>query len=484
MMNQPFKDVVVVGGGISGLTVAYYLHKAGVDVRLLEAGDEVGGCTRTERRDGFLLEKGPFNVLVREPVFEDLIVGVSDKVGVVSASKAAKKRFIYRHGRLHCVPTNPISLATTQMLTLRGRMSLIAGLIRSPKAGEEEETIEQAAVRRFGRDVADTMISSIISGIFAGNTRKLSLRACFPTVARVDREAGSLIAYGLAKAFGSKRGKGKKRRRKYKGLVSLDGGLGALTGELGRSLDSSLQTNYRVETLAKIDGGYEITCKNGDASPDTIRCRRLVIASPTSEAARLLTPLLPRASGIISSIESSSLVVINLGYRQTDVGHPLDGFGFLVPHHETQFPLMGVLWADSIFPQHAPEGHRLIRVFIGGANNPEAVGRSDDDLLETSRNAVRDLLQVKGEPVLTDICRYQAAIPQYYPGHVEKIAKLRAEIATQPGLYLTGNYLGGVSLSDCVRISTELADELIGANGAGGVSESQADGETVVLAAR
>lgn len=456
-MNTTTKEVVVVGGGISGLTLCWHLNRAGVDLALLEASDGVGGCTRTQLREGFVLEKGPFNVMVRDPSFEGLLDGMADQVGVVTASPAARKRYIYRHGGLMCVPTNPIALLTTPMLTLGGKFGLITGLMLSGRARDEEETIEQVAIRRFGKDVSDTMISAVIAGIFAGDITKLSLKACFPAVAGVDRKARSLIGYGLIKAFGPKK---KRHKKKYKGLVSIDGGLGALTDALGRSLGSNLLVNSKVEAIRRIGDGYEVDYRR-DGESTTIRCRHLVLASPAPETAKLLSPLVPEADEILGSIESSSLVVLNLGYKRSDVGHPMEGYGFLVPHHETRFPLMGVLWADSIFPHHAPDDSRLIRVFIGGARNPQAVERSDDDLLATSRDALRDLLSISGEPTLIDICRYQAAIPQYHRGHTDKIERLRGLVSERPGLHLCGNYLDGVSLNDCVRSASQLATKLI-----------------------
>ncbi len=460
-MREEQRDVVVVGGGISGLPVAWHLHNAAVDVCLLEAGGAVGGCTRSESRDGFLLEKGPFNVIVRDPAFEALLEGVASEVTVVTASPAARRRYIYRRGRLFTVPTNPISLATTGLLSIGGKWGLMAGLLASRRGGEAEETIEQVAIRRFGKNVSDTLISAVIAGIFAGDIRKLSLQACFPFVAEIDQRARSLIAYGLVKALGSKGGKKGRKKRRWRGLVSIDGGLGTLTETLGRALGPNLMTDCRAETVREVDDGYEVSYGNGGDATGTIRCRRLVIALPTAEAARLLQPLIPDAAGIIKTIESSSLVVVNLGFRRLDVGHPMEGYGFLVPHDETGFPLMGVLFADSIFPHHAPSDSRLIRVFIGGASNHQAVEWSDEDLLKTAMGSLRDLFQVSGDPVLIDICRYPSAIPQYHVGHVEKIAGLRAAIATKPGLHLVGNYLEGVSLNDCVRVAVDLASEII-----------------------
>ncbi len=458
-MSESVRDVIVIGGGISGLTTAWHLKRAGVDTCLLEANDTVGGCTRTERREGFLLEKGPFNVMVRDPAFEELLVALSDKLSVVCASPAAHSRYIYRRGRLWKVPTNPISLGTSGLLSFAGRCRLLRGLLASSRPGEAEETLEQVAVRRFGREVTETMISAVVAGIFAGDISKLSLRACFPSAARVDREARSLLAYGLTVPLRS-RGKKEKHRRRWRGLVSIEGGLGALTAAMGDELGDGLITGCPVRSVRPVDGGYEVTCPSDEQTGDKLRCRKLVIASPASEAGRMLAPFVPAATEELKAIESSSLVVLSLGFRRGDVGHPLEGFGFLVPRHEPDFPLMGVLWADSMFPFQAPPDHRLIRVFIGGVRDPEAASRSDAELLAIATESLRDLLQITGEPVLVDTCRYPAAIPQYHVGHVEKIARVRAAVADHPGLHLVGNYLEGVSLNDCVRFGEHVAGEI------------------------
>ncbi|MDO8631864.1 MAG: protoporphyrinogen oxidase [Phycisphaerales bacterium] len=466
-MNDDLRDVIVVGAGISGLTAAWNLKKAGMDVLLLEASSEVGGCARTERRDGFLLEKGPFNVMVRDPAFERLLEDVSADVNVIKADRAARSRFIYHGGRLLAVPTNPAALVATRLLSLRGRYRLLRGLITSPPAGDGEDTIAQAATRRFGHEVSDRIVSAAISGIFAGDVRRLSLKACFPGVGRIDSTTRSLFAYGLKSAISAMRTKKAAHRRKWRGLISFDGGIGALTTALARRLAPNLVCNCAVEQVRHQAGVYELTCCTSDGTACTFRCRRLVVGSPVAEAARLLRGMLPEAADILTSIESASLVVLSLGYRRADIGHPLTGYGFLVPQNEQDFPLLGVLWADSIFPQHAPPDHRLIRVFIGGARDPGAVKRSDAELLATATNALRDLLRISGEPVLVDVCRYPAAIPQYHLGHVQKVQRLYNMIekhglpAGQAGLHLIGNFQAGVSLNDCVRLAAATADHLI-----------------------
>lgn len=455
-MDESTCDVVVVGGGISGLTAAWHLHQSGVDVRLLEAQDSVGGCMRTESRDGFLLEKGPFNVIVRHPTFEDLLVQFADEIDIVSASKAARKRFVYRAGQLLAVPSNPISLLTTGLLSFPARLRLLSGLLCSPRASADEETIEQAAARRFGPQVAERMVSAVIAGIFAGDSSRLSLAACFPGVGRIDSKARSLLGFGLSSALGKKKGP----PRRWRGMVSISGGLGALTEAMGRGMGSRVSTGSRVVGIERDTDGYTVRFRRGDQAESSIRCRRLALASPAGATGRLLEPLLPDAARTLASIESASLVVLNLGFRAADIAHPLQGFGFLVPAIERAFPLMGALFADSIFPHHAPAGHRLLRVFVGGAHNPEAVQRTDDELLTTALDALRGLLGVSGDPVLVDVCRYPSAIPQYHVGHREKISRLRGEVASLPGLFLLGNYLDGVSLNDCVRLGAEVAGQI------------------------
>ena len=458
-MHEPVHDVIVIGGGISGLSAAWQLNKSGADVCLYEAQDKVGGCARSERRDGFLLEKGPFNIIVRDPAFERLLEDLSNELNVVTASPAARARYIYRRGRLHAVPTNPIALATTGLLTTSGKCRLMTGLIAGRRAGQPEETIEQVATRRFGVDVSDTMISAVIAGIVAGDIRRLSLKACFPSVHRIDAQARSLLGFGLAAAFKSMRSRKNKPRRRWRGLVSIDGGLGALTHAIGARLGSNLLTNCRVTEIRRTPSAAQwcVDYVDRQGTKQTRRARDLIIAGPITEASRLLQPMLPTAAATLDTVESASMVVLNLGFRRTDVGHPLRGYGFLVPHDEPDLPILGSLWADTIFPHHAPPDRRLIRVFLGGSRDPDAADRTDDDLRATALNSIGSLLNIKADPVLVDICRYKSAIPQYHVGHLEKIERLQEAIATLPGLHLVGNYLEGVSINDCVRRGVNVA---------------------------
>jgi len=458
MKEQQTKDVIVVGGGISGLTTAWHLNRAGLDVALLEAGRKVGGAMRTEERDGFLLEKGPFNIIVRDPAFEELLAGLSDRISVVTASEEAKKRYLYRKGRLMAVPTNPVSLFLSPLMGFGGTCRAMRGLVLSRRGGESECTIEEFATRRFGREVSDTMVSAVVAGILAGDIRRLSAYACFPVLRDFDAKSLSPLGRTFRRIPNMIRKRWNPQlRRRWSGLVSVNRGLGGLADAIAETLGSNLHTNCRVDAIRHSDGRFTLQSRLGNDSTTEFHCRRLVLAVPVGETSRLLQPLAPQVSDVVTGIESASLTVVNMAFRREDVGHPLDGFGFLVPHNEPQFPLMGVLWADSAFPHHVPPGYRLLRAFVGGSRTPDVISHTDDELVATSLDALRDLLQLRGKPTLVDVCPHSAAIPQFHLGHAEKIARLREIVASIPGLSLAGNYLDGVSINDCVRLGKQVA---------------------------
>jgi oxygen-dependent protoporphyrinogen oxidase len=459
--GPPACDVIVVGGGISGLTVAWHLHRAGADVTLLESQTQVGGAVRTAHRDGFLLEKGPFNVIVRAPEFEELLAGVATRVRVVTASDEAKNRYIYRHGRLRRVPSGLLTLFTSGLLTAGGALRALRGLLVSARGDGREVTLDEFATRRFGREVADTLVSAAIAGILAGDIRRLSAYAAFPVLEDFDRTSCTPLGRTLRRVPGMlRKRRDPAQRRRWRGLVSLDTGLGGLCDALAAELGPRVRCAHAVEAIAPVADGFRLRLRTPDAQPE-LYCRRLVLATPARQTAALLADHAPAAARILGALESASLTVINLAYRREHVAHPLDGFGFLVPRNEPDFPLMGVLWADSAFPHHAPASCRLLRVFMGGARTPDIIQRDPAQLVDATRRALRDVLGVNGEPLLVDLCPYADAIPQYTLGHRERVAAVRASVGVIPGLHLAGNYLEGVSINDCVKLGKKVALEVL-----------------------
>ena len=460
MATDPtYHDVVVIGAGISGLTAAWQLYKHGIDVRLIEGSNEVGGVMRTESRDGFLLEKGPFNVIVREPAFQDLLEELRDELLVVEADRsAARARYVLHDDRLWKVPSNPIALASTGLLTFAGKARLIRGLLYSHTSTDRDGSIDEAASRRFGPEIAQRLVSALCVGIFAGESCDLSLEACLPRVAEIDRQTRSLLGFALAQRLRRKRQSHAPRR--WRGLVSFREGLGQLPTTLAHQLGDRLLMNCQASSIRKVDRQYVIRCSSASNTTRTFRASHIILAVPQRVTAALLDQIAPRIAEDLNAIATASLVVLNLGFDRAHVGHPLQGYGFLVPTPSSSFPLLGVLWADSVFPHHAPPNRRLLRVFMGGSRRPDMLNKSDTELVEIAIRALRDHLQLTGDPTLIDVCRWPDAIPQYSAGHVQRAAEIHREVERHYGLHLAGNYLDGISINDCIGNASRVAEEV------------------------
>ena len=453
------RDVIVIGAGISGLTAAWRLKRAGIDVCVLESDHEVGGAMRTERRDGFLLEKGPFNVIVRDGTFERLLKDLDTEIEVIEASRtAARARFVLHDDRLCKVPSNPLDLVTTPLLTLGGKARLLRGLVAGRRGGADDDSIDDAARRRFGPEVADRLVSALCVGIFAAESCELSLNACLPSAAEIDKQSRSPLGFMIAKRFRQRRNNNTPRR--WRGLVSFREGLGDLPKILAAQLGQALFTNCRALSIRKVIRGSEISCSIKGGTGPTFRTGQLVFAVPKSATAAMLGCVAPEISEQIKAIPSSGLVVLNLGFDRRHVGHPLDGYGFLVPTTSASFPLLGVLWADSVFERHAPSERRLLRVFMGGTRRPDMLTMRDTELVDIACTALRDLLRLTNKPLLIDVCRWPDAIPQHRPGHVQRVIEINQQLRHHPGLHLIGNYLDGISINDCVRTASRAASEI------------------------
>ena len=456
-------ETLIVGGGIGGLTAAWRLAKTGRDVLLVEASDHVGGAMRTVRRDGFLLEQGPFNVIVRAPALADLLADVAEAAPVIPADKeAGKNRFVLFDGRLRKVPTSPADLAKSDLLTKAGKALLLRGLAWSSPATDPQETVDAAARRRLGPEVADRIVSAVTTGIYAADSNLLSLAACFPSVAAWDRTGHS----PLGRMLGGMARRKPKTPDRPRGLISVAGGLGAVSEAVAAKVGvERIRVGCRVERIEKTKSAFRVSVEQRKPVPEPVReemieCRNLILSVGASAASQLLTDLAPAASREMCEIKSSSMVVLNLAYRAADVGHPLDGYGFLVPRTDAACPLLGVLFADSVFPHHAPPGVRLLRAFVGGTRDPAAIDRPNGDLIERTTAALRGILGVRGDPALVDLVRWPDAVPLYAPGHVGRVEAIRRAAAALPGLHLLGNYLSGVSVNDVVRRAAEVADSV------------------------
>jgi len=450
--------VIIIGGGISGLATAWFLHKQGVSVRVLEAEPTVGGVIGSKERDGFLVENGPNSTLRKPGTEEDALGRLAEGAGfmdrMVEAGNAGKKRFVMRDGRIQALPGSPPAFFATSLFSLQAKLRLLREPFISSAANEE--TIAQFVERRLGREFLDYAIEPFVSGVYAGDTKQLSVRAAVPKIYDLEHEYGSLIRGAII------RGKAAKGAGMPAGqMVSFDGGMKVLPQSIAAALpEESCRTGCRVSKLQPTSDGWDIHWRsNGESG--TEQADTVIVAAPAQEAAELLQPLSPAAAKILKSISYAGIASVALGYDRDQVKHPLDGFGFLVPRKEN-LRVLGGLFSSSLFLARAPENKVLITSYIGGAMDPGVIDLNDEDLIaQVSENLAR-ALDIKGRPAFSQISRYHRAIPQYTLGHLQRLAELDYAVEAFPGLELQASWRGGISVADCIKNAEALAGRIAG----------------------
>lgn len=446
-------QTVVIGGGVTGLTIAHTLARNGADVVLLEAGLNVGGVVQTVEQDGFLLEQGPFTVMLRAPEFAELLDDIDLRIIEVNAD-ASKKRYVLHQNRLHQVPASPVGLLSTSLLSTVGKFAVMGGLFQSsPRQSDADETLHEVAARRVGLEAADRMAGPAAVGIFGAEAKELSFDACLPMLANADRHAGSII--GMMKQLKRERdaqGGGPRPRRT---MISFDGGLQALIDTLARDLDERVQTSCAVQSIQRVDGAFRVQHEGGAIDVESV-----ITAVSPAVTAELVGPMAPEIREDLAAIPIAGLGAVSLGFRREDVGHSLDGFGFLIPREERHEPLLGCIWASSIFPHHAPEGHVLVRAIIGGTRWPRALEQPEEAVAQQTIEALTPLLNIKGGPVLVQTRSWPDTIPVYTPGHLTRTARIHEAVSRVPGLHCAGNWTGGLGVNDRIASARQLAMRL------------------------
>ncbi len=451
------KRVAVVGGGIAGLSVAHALTRRGSDIEVvvLEGAARPGGNIRSQRIDGFLCEWGPNGFLDSVEETLDLVreLGLQGRVQV--SDDRARRRFIFRRGRLHALPGGPLAFLGSGLLSWPAKLRVLMEPFASRRPAGDE-TIHAFASRRIGQEAADVLIDSMVSGVFGGDARRLSLRACFPKMWQMETDHG-----GLFRALLAKRRAGRARRGEGIGspvgrLTSFREGTEELVQALAARLGSRLRLEAEVTTLEARNGRYRLRLSGADA----LEADAVVLAGGAPASAGILKATEPEMAVTLGEIRAAPLVVVCLGYQEDRLERPLDGFGFLVPRGEGP-RLLGALWDSSIYPGRAPTGRALIRVMVGGAHDPAAIEVGDDELVETTRRELATTMGLRVAPCFTHLFRHPIGIPQYTVGHLDRLLRLDDLISRRAGLYLAGNAFRGVAINSCVAEAGPLADRVL-----------------------
>lgn len=457
------KKAVIIGGGISGLATAWLLNKraaeAGVplELLLLEQEQQTGGKIRSVREQGFLCEWGPNGFLDSKPQTLELCgaLGISDRLH--RSNDNARKRFIFTGGQLHRLPEDGPSFLKSRLLSWPGKLRLLAEPFADRPLGDDE-TLAAFGRRRLGAEALQKLIAPMASGIFAGDPETMSLKSCFPRIAELERDYGGLFRAMLALAK-----KKKAERREGKAVSSAAGpggvltsfreGIQFLTDTLTTQLGSLVRSGTTVAAVSRSAQGWQITTTEGS----TLQADLVILAAPAYAAADMLKEVDAPLTDTLQQIRYASLSVVCCGFLTAGLGHPLDGFGYLIPKEEGRTAL-GTLWDSSMFEERAPAGRALLRSMAGGACRPDLIELSDEELVERIRSDLQAAMGIEAPPCFIRIIRHRQAIPQYTVGHSTRLELIEGRLAGLPGLLLTGNAFRGVGLNDCVAASQATAE--------------------------
>ena len=430
------KEVVIIGGGISGLSAAFFLKKQGIDFLLLEKSDRSGGVMHSLEEEGYLLEEGPTTFMGMTTPLKEIIETLHLDSRLITSAQSSKKRYVYKEGKLHLVPLNPLHLFSSSLLSWRGKLRLFQEPLISrrsfaPRAQDDfsgDETVAQFFKRRIGSEATDSLVDPFVSGVYGSDMRQVSAQATFPKLVQWERDFGSLTKGFL-----------KNQEKKDRTLYSFKNGLEELPKAIEKWLGDQILKKSQVTHIEKNEKGYFVLHIFRDGKTESLETRALVCATPAYGTAEMLQALDPELATILLEIPYASLNVIYLGYHKKEVGVSCEVFGFLIPRSQKK-KILGVLWTSSFFPNRAPEDHILLTVMTKGEANLEDVLKEAGAILNT-----------QGRPQFIHEKKYLKALPQYTLGHLKRVQTIRELSKKHPGLWITGNFLEGVSTLECIE---------------------------------
>ena len=461
--------LVVVGGGITGLAAAHRAveltreRSTALDLTLIEARARLGGTVATERAGGFLIEAGPDSFLSEKPWALALCrrLGVEDRL--VRTDDRFRKVFVWRAGRLHPLPDGFQLLAPTKLgpfitsglFSWPGKLRMALDLVL-PRGVSDDESLGAFVRRRLGREALERVAQPLVAGIYTADPDDLSLAATMPRFRELERRERSVVL-GLWRANRKAPQAGTSGAR-WSLFVTFQNGMEELVTTLASRLPpGTALLKHRVDGIERHGHGWRVLSAEGAA----VEADRVIVAAEAYTTSRLLRYVDPSLATLLGEIPYASSATVTLGYRRGDVPNPLDGFGFVVPRTERR-AVLACTFSSVKYPGRAPEGHALLRCFVGGALNEGILQSDDGALVAGTRDELRQALGVIAEPVLTRVSRWPKAMPQYHVGHGGRVETIERCAAAIPGLHLAGGAFRGVGIADCVRSGEAAAEQALG----------------------
>jgi oxygen-dependent protoporphyrinogen oxidase len=446
------KSAGIIGAGITGLTTAFRLMRQGYTVTVWEAGPNAGGAVQSHRSGAWLAEAGPNSIQDSDSAVGDLVAALGLEHRLLEASTEAKRRYIVRNRKPVLVPFSPFSAISTPLFSWKAKFGILGEPFRS--AGTTpDETLASFVERRLGQEFLDYAINPMVGGIFAGRPESLSVTHAFPKVKALETEFGSLIKGAIGRARQRKKSGGVSHNKR---VLSFPDGLSELCDALVKALGSSVHLNNAVTHIRRNnDGRYQVSAEQPDQTTASSEASfDLLVFAGTLPALEKIhfDGIRGLPDAYLTSLTYAPAVSITTGFHREQIGHPLDGFGVLVPEVE-QMNILGTLFTSSIFPKRAPDNGVTLTTFVGGMRSPELTQLDDDALLKLVLDDLNVLLDVNGKPQFIHITRWPKAIPQYEIGFERYLQRMTEIESANPGLLFAGNYRTGISMDACIRNS-------------------------------
>ncbi|PQO42069.1 protoporphyrinogen oxidase [Blastopirellula marina] len=458
------RRVAVIGGGISGLAAAFRLTELdpNCQIELFEADDQLGGVLQTVHTDdGYLLEQSADNFITNIPFGLDLCKRLGIEGELVTTNEALRKAFVLREGNLYPVPEGFVlmapsqawSVVTTPILSWAGKLRLAQEYFIRKRESLADESLESFVTRRMGQEVYERLVQPLIGGIYTADPKKLSIQATLKQFVQMEQEHGSVIR-GMRKRTQSSGEKNDSGAR-YSMFVAPKQGMAYLIDTLRERLAGhTIRLSTPVTSLHQEDQGWTVQWDGGQQTYDAA-----VVAVPAPQAAKVLSEQ-PTLTQQLSQISYAGCSVAIVCVDRSQIGKPVEGFGFVVPEIENR-KILAVSFTSFKYPNRAPEGKVMMRVFVGGACHPELDDLSDDELKKVVNEELAELIGLTGEAEKFLIRRWNGKMPQYHLGHLDRVAALEAAAAQLPGLELAGNAYRGVGVPQCIQSGEQAAARVV-----------------------
>jgi len=444
----------ILGAGISGLSLGFFLRELGEEVLIMETSNRVGGAIKTDVKNGFSFEYGPNSLLNTSVKITEMIKKIGLESELIKANSVAKNRYIIKNAKLVALPTSPYKFLKTSLFSLKAKLRLFKEPF-IPKGTDELETLADFVKRRLGDEFLDYAINPFVAGVYAGDPKQLSVKYAFKKLYDLEQKYESLIK-GQIKGAKERKKSGEVAKNTAE-MISFKNGLGSLVTHLEQYLETSILKNVSIEAIHQLNEGWSVSFLNVLETADFDILINTVPAHKQNDLP--FTFLKNDNRKHFQEIYYPPVTVVQTGYKREDITHKLDGFGYLTPEKENR-KVLGCLFSSQIFDFRAPENHILLTNFIGGSRQPEQALLSDSEILKLVSDDHKQLLGAKNEPVFTEIIRWKKAIPQYSIAYAEIKKRIKEMEEANPGLIFSGNWVNGISMSDCITQASVLAENL------------------------